>query len=155
MEDAFGNPLTKCEFWCCNEHFRLTPGRRFCSRGCKQADSKRRSRAADPTRARRKAAGKALGARGGDLYVIRAGRDPIIKVGYSKSVQERLRILQTAHYHKLEVLSTLPAKMYFQNAPPDKVLHELLPDEDHVRGEWWVLTPKTRKVLQDFGFDIR
>jgi hypothetical protein len=152
--DAFGNALTECGFWCCTQTFRPSGEQRFCSRGCKQADSKRRSRKADSTRERRRAAGKKEGFEEGVLYVIRPGDETIVKVGYSKSLTERLRILQTAHYHTLKAIATIPVKRYFKNDPPDKEVHMLLHEGDHVRGEWWALTENTVEVLTDFGFAL-
>ena len=151
--DGFGNPMTQCEFWSCNEWFRTVGGKRFCSRGCKQADSQRRSRAADRTRAKRKKAGEAAGYEDGHLYVIQPEGVPVVKVGYSKRLKDRFRVLQTAHYEQLRLVSSIETKRYIRNDPPDKPLHAELLDEDHVKGEWWRLTPHTKDVLSKAGFE--
>jgi len=152
--DALGRPLATCGFWSCSETFPASRGRRFCSRGCKQADSRRRSRKADRTREKRRAAGKEEGYEDGHLYMIAPIGDPVVKVGYSKSVKERLRVLQTAHYRPLELVASIETRRYLKNDPPDKAIHELLDDEDHVKGEWWITSEHTRSVLREVGFEF-
>ena len=152
--DSFGRAQKQCEWWLCTEWFRDANDRKYCSRGCKQADSKKRSRKADRTRERRRTQGAAEGHEDGHLYVIRPGQEDIVKVGYSKSLDERLRTLQTAHYHTLAVVSSIETKRFHKNDPPDKAIHMLLREEDHVRGEWWSLTEHTAGVLVEAGFDL-
>lgn len=152
--DSFGRPQQQCAFWSCNEWFTPRGNRRFCSRGCKQADSKKRSRDADRTRARRRQAGRNEGVEEGHLYVIQAGSEPIVKVGYSRNLEERFRNFQTAHYLDLRIVSSIETVRAKRNDPPDKLLHLALPEEDHIRGEWWWLTPATQEVLRDAGFDL-
>lgn len=149
--DAFGRPKKKCQFWMCNVWIRDDDGQRFCSRQCKAADSKRRSRKADRTRAARQAQGKLEGEEDGHLYVIQAGEEPIVKVGYSKSLDERLRTLNTAHYRELRVAASRPVKRYLKNDPPDKAVHADLPDRAHLKGEWWYLTGEVREALAAHG----
>lgn len=150
LTDSLGRPMKFCGWWLCNEKIPDKKRQKYCSRGCKQADSRKRSRAADRTRERRREAGKKQGFEEGHLYVIRPGDEPIVKVGYSKSLTERLRVLQTSHYHTLEVAASVPVKRYHKNDPPDKVVHMELREEDHVRGEWWKLTDHTIAVLERF-----
>lgn len=150
-QDSFGREMVKCEWWLCQEYIRDTGNQKFCSRGCKQAESKKRSRNADRTRERRREQGKQEGFENGHLYVIRPGQEDIVKIGYSKSLSERIRVLQTAHYHTLEAIGSLEVKRYFKNDPPDKAVHEKLREQDHVRGEWWRLTAHTVEVLEEVG----
>ena len=76
-----------------------------------------------------------------------------MKVGYSKRLKDRFRVLQTAHYEQLRLVSSIETKRYIRNDPPDKPLHAELLDEDHVKGEWWRLTPHTKDVLSKAGFE--
>jgi hypothetical protein len=152
--DAFGVPMEKCAFWSCSNFVRPSQGRRFCSRGCKQADSKRRSRKADRTREKRRNQGRSEGSESGHLYGIQAGSEPVVKVGYSKALGDRLRVFQTAHHLELTLVSSLPIERFSKNDPPDKRIHLELPEEDHIRGEWWWLTPEVQRVLESVGFDL-
>lgn len=152
--DAFGVPMTQCGFWSCHEWFRTVPGKRFCSRGCKQADSQRRMRKADQTRERRRKAGAEAGYEEGHLYMIAPTGDPVVKVGYSKRLKDRFRVLQTAHYRPLNLIASIPVKRFTRNDPPDKEIHLLLADEDHVKGEWWITSDHTRKTLREAGFEF-
>lgn len=152
--DAFGRPMKKCAFWMCGAFIPDREKQRFCSRQCKSADSKRRSRKADRTREARRQAGMEEGAENGHLYVIRAGDEPIVKVGYSKSLEERLRTLNTAHYRELRVVASRPVERHLKNDPPDKRLHLELPETDHLKGEWWVLTEEVAAVLRSYGLEM-
>jgi hypothetical protein len=145
--DAFGRPKKKCEFWMCNVWIPNRPSQKFCSRQCKSADSKRRSRKADPTRQKRREQGRMEGSEQGHLYVIQPGSEPIVKVGYSNSLPERLRTLNTAHYHELRIIASRPVERFLKNDPPDKLVHLELPEVDHMKGEWWRLTEEVVEVL--------
>lgn len=149
--DAFGRPKKKCGFWMCSVWIPDRPSQKFCSRQCKSADSKRRSRKADPTRERRRKQGQAEGSEQGHLYVIQAHPDPIVKIGYSNSLSERLRTLSTAHYRELRIVASKPVERFLKNDPPDKLIHLDLPEGDHLKGEWWTLTEEVRSVLSQHG----
>lgn len=146
--DAFGRAKKKCGFWMCPVFIPDRPSQRYCSRQCKSADSKRRSRKADPTRAKRRLQGRLEGSEPGHLYVIRPGDEPVVKIGYSNSLPERLRTLNTAHYHELRIVASKPVERFLKNDPPDKLIHEELPEADHLKGEWWRLTEGVLEVLR-------
>jgi len=152
-KDDFGVELVNCEWWCCDQWFRPLENKRFCSRACKQAYHKKRIRQADPNRPLRIEQARKEGYEEGDLYLIQAGEEAVVKVGYSKNWKTRLRLLQTGHHMKLKCIATLPVKRYFKQDPPDKDLHMLLNDADIVRGEWYRMNERTVKVLKEYGFD--
>lgn len=145
--DAFGRPKKKCAFWMCSTWIPNRPSQKFCSRQCKSADSKRRSRKADPTRAKRRLQGQREGSEQGHLYVIQPGSEPVVKVGYSNSLSERLRTLNTAHYYELRIVASRPVERHMKNDPPDKLIHLELPEVDHMKGEWWRLSEEVVEVL--------
>jgi len=153
--DSFGKPKKQCEFWMCSVWFRPTGDQRFCSRQCKAAESKRRTRRGDRTRLARREQGLAEGYEEGTLYVIYAPAEPpVVKIGYTKALGTRFRALQTANHLDLEILAQRPVKHYRKNDHPDKQLHEDLPEGDHVRGEWWFLTGEVKETLErhELGF---
>jgi hypothetical protein len=66
------------------------------------------------------------------VYIIQAGTEGPIKIGYSRDVKKRLRILQTGHYERLHFV------FVWENATPAEecYLHEGL-SPWRLEGEWF------------------
>lgn len=77
------------------------------------------------------------------VYLIRAGRTHLYKIGKSNDPQGRLQSLQTASPHKLKLLHVFRAD---NAAAAEEALHGLLHDR-RLEGEWFKLTSQEKDVL--------
>lgn len=79
--------------------------------------------------------------RQGGVYVIQIGDDGPLKVGVSQDVAARIASLQTASPYELRFLGLIG-----RDATDESKHHEALRSE-HVRGEWFANTFRTRLYL--------
>jgi hypothetical protein len=86
------------------------------------------------------------------MYVIREAGSSYVKVGITNNIERRLRTLQTANPHKLELVYKFTA------APGviksfEKIVHRELKKMDrHVHGEWFFIHPgELKNVLEATG----
>ena len=90
--------------------------------------------------------------RSDQMYVIREKGTSYVKVGITNNVERRLRTLQTANPHDLELV-------YFFNGPPrtikgyERIIHKKLKAMGrHIRGEWFFIHPnELEDVLTSTG----
>lgn len=86
------------------------------------------------------------------MYVIREAGTSYVKVGITNDVSRRLRTLQTANPHELELV------YLFSGAPGviksyEKIVHKSLKSMDrHIHGEWFFIHPgELEDVLEATG----
>lgn len=77
------------------------------------------------------------------VYIIRAGRTNLYKIGISNDPQGRLDSLQTANPYKLKLIHVFKAD---NAAAAEEELHRLL-HNNRMEGEWFKLTPAEKDVL--------
>jgi hypothetical protein len=76
---------------------------------------------------------------GPSIYFISAG-DGLVKIGYSRNVDKRMRVLSTASPRPLQILLTIPGTRSDESA-----FHEMFKAE-RIRGEWFLLSSR----IEDF-----
>lgn len=82
------------------------------------------------------------------IYFLQEGGwrgDGNVKIGYAKSldrVDERARLLQTGNSSELEMLLAIPGSRL-----DEKDYHRLFA-ADHVRGEWFRMSPRIRRYIE-------
>lgn len=64
-----------------------------------------------------------------------------MKIGFTKDLRSRLRSLQTGSPKELRVLLTIPG-----TSDDERELHSRF-SSDHVRGEWFHLSPSIRELI--------
>lgn len=77
----------------------------------------------------------------GFVYFARAGRQPIVKIGWATNPQRRLDQLQTGSPHKLHLLGYTPG------IPSDETDWQYTWRPLRVRGEWFNLTNDLRDAI--------
>lgn len=71
--------------------------------------------------------------------------DGYVKIGLSNEPEKRLKSLQTATAHQLEIIYLMPGTLEVE-----QYLHTLF-SEDHSRGEWFIFSDKIREFIR-LGF---
>jgi len=82
----------------------------------------------------------------GFIYIVRAGEDGPVKIGYSADPDRRISKIQTDCPHRLSVLATGDADRY-----PEKQLHARFASARTV-GEWFNPIPEILALARDIGF---
>lgn len=77
-----------------------------------------------------------------NVYFI-CDEDGYIKIGFARSVQSRLDMLQTASRQELRLIASMPG-----NLSDEKSLHKRF-EEDHARGEWFYPSTELNKYIKE------
>lgn len=89
------------------------------------------------------------------MYIIRESGTSYVKVGISNDVERRLRTLQTANPHKLQLLYTFQASPGIIKSYEKKIHKELKKMDRHVHGEWFFIHPgELEDVLESTGLFV-
>jgi hypothetical protein len=88
------------------------------------------------------------------VYVISAG-ESAVKVGLATRPDERLRALQTAHYQRLSLFSSIVCTGAAEAIEVEQRAHRLLKDK-HLHGEWFDVLPlEAKEVVERALSEVR